>query len=160
MKLFYLLSLLFCITSVMGMPQKVALAPLSSEEEYGTIRGSALQNIGSIRDRYPIYVLGPYHNEDRQNPKLNTIRAYFNTINADSIALRKFLLSKLAAQCANQTKSLANHICNHVVDNDYDHIYFTVSPEIQLTNDFSKIKKNFDEIDKTSASFSTLNQLI
>ena len=38
------------------------------------MRGSTLQNIGSIRDRYPIYVLGPYHNEDRQNSKLNTIR--------------------------------------------------------------------------------------
>ncbi|KAM7343079.1 orcokinin isoform 2-T2 [Cochliomyia hominivorax] len=110
MKLLYLLCVAVYLASVMGMPSKVSLTPLSSEEDYGSVRGSGtLQNLASLHDRYPIYVLGPYRSDDRQRPNLNTLR---------------------------------------------------VSPELQLTNESSKIKKNFDEIDKTSASFSTLNQLI
>ncbi|XP_046810839.1 uncharacterized protein LOC111677033 isoform X3 [Lucilia cuprina] len=105
MKVLYLVSVFIYIAAVVGMPQKVSLTPLSSEEDFGSVR----QNIASIHDRYPIYVLGPYHSEDRQRPNLNALR---------------------------------------------------VSPELQLSNESSKIKKNFDEIDKTSASFSTLNQLI
>ncbi|XP_023293829.2 uncharacterized protein LOC111677033 isoform X2 [Lucilia cuprina] len=129
MKVLYLVSVFIYIAAVVGMPQKVSLTPLSSEEDFGSVR----QNIASIHDRYPIYVLGPYHSEDRQRPNLNALRAYINNLNADSIMLRKLLLSKLVAQ---------------------------FSPELQLSNESSKIKKNFDEIDKTSASFSTLNQLI
>ncbi|XP_075168688.1 orcokinin [Haematobia irritans] len=68
--------------------------------------------------------------------------------------LRKMLLSKLAAQCENQNKSFRSSLCNHLLDD----VYFT--PDIQLPTDAAKIKKNFDEIDKASASFSTLNQLI
>ncbi|XP_037806971.1 uncharacterized protein LOC119600650 isoform X3 [Lucilia sericata] len=109
MKVLYLVSVFIYIAAVMGMPQKVSLTPLSSEEDFGSVRGGSLQNLASIHDRYPIYVLGPYHSEDRQRPNLNALR---------------------------------------------------VSPELQLSNESSKIKKNFDEIDKTSASFSTLNQLI
>ncbi|KAM7343078.1 orcokinin isoform 1-T1 [Cochliomyia hominivorax] len=162
MKLLYLLCVAVYLASVMGMPSKVSLTPLSSEEDYGSVRGSGtLQNLASLHDRYPIYVLGPYRSDDRQRPNLNTLRAYINNINADSLMLRKFLLSKLVAQCANQNKSLTqNQLCNHIFDSDNNNIYFTVSPELQLTNESSKIKKNFDEIDKTSASFSTLNQLI
>ncbi|XP_065368560.1 uncharacterized protein LOC135961027 [Calliphora vicina] len=161
MKLLYLLSVFIYIASVMGMPQKVSLTPLSSEEDYGAMRGGNLQNIASIHDRYPIYVLGPYHSDERQRPSLNALRAYINNMNADSTMLRKLLLSKLVAQCANQTKSQTHlsYLCSHIFDND-SNVYFTVSPELQLSNESPKIKKNFDEIDKTSASFSTLNQLV
>ncbi|XP_023293828.2 uncharacterized protein LOC111677033 isoform X1 [Lucilia cuprina] len=156
MKVLYLVSVFIYIAAVVGMPQKVSLTPLSSEEDFGSVR----QNIASIHDRYPIYVLGPYHSEDRQRPNLNALRAYINNLNADSIMLRKLLLSKLVAQCANQNQKNNNHLCSHIFDNDNSNVYFTVSPELQLSNESSKIKKNFDEIDKTSASFSTLNQLI
>lgn len=44
---------------------------VASEEEYGTLRAGT---IGSVHDRFPIYVLGPYPNDDRQRPSLNALR--------------------------------------------------------------------------------------
>ncbi|XP_005181941.1 uncharacterized protein LOC101898189 isoform X1 [Musca domestica] len=87
--------------------------------------------------------------------EFGAIRAYLNSINTDSTQmLRRMLLSKLIAQCENQNKSLRSNLCSHLLEE----VYFT--PELQIPSDSSKIKKNFDEIDKASASFSTLNQLI
>uniref|UniRef100_A0A1A9ZV18 Uncharacterized protein n=1 Tax=Glossina pallidipes TaxID=7398 RepID=A0A1A9ZV18_GLOPL len=85
--------------------------------------------------------LGPLHGHypvyvlpsDRHN--VDDLRAYLNLLNLDPYTLRKLMVGKLLNQLA--------------------------SVENQGVEDTSaKIKKNFDEIDKTSASFSTLNQLL
>lgn len=48
---------------------------IASEEDYGSVRGGgSLQNIAALHDRYPIYVLGPYHSDERQRPNLNALR--------------------------------------------------------------------------------------
>uniref|UniRef100_A0A1A9V6G2 Uncharacterized protein n=1 Tax=Glossina austeni TaxID=7395 RepID=A0A1A9V6G2_GLOAU len=70
--------------------------------------------------------------QDRHN--VDDLRAYLNLLNLDPYTLRKLMVGKLLNQ---------------------------PSVENQGVEDASaKIKKNFDEIDKTSASFSTLNQLL
>ncbi|XP_073811845.1 orcokinin [Musca autumnalis] len=143
---FYLLSVLLLAAYTMAMPQKT---PISSEEEYATIRGNPLH------DRYQMFLIAPVRTDDHQRHSLDAIRAYLNSVNADSTQmLRRLLLSKLIAQCENQNKSLRSNLCSHLLEE----IYYT--PELQIPSDGSKIKKNFDEIDKASASFSTLNQLI
>ncbi|XP_059225988.1 uncharacterized protein LOC131998034 [Stomoxys calcitrans] len=101
-----------------------------------------------MHDRYPLFVVAPVRSDDHQRHSFDSLRAYFNSPNTDSSQmLRKLLLSKLVAQCENQNKSYRTSLCNHLLDNVF------YAPEVQLPSDAAKIKKNFDEIDKASASF-------
>uniref|UniRef100_A0A1B0G7D7 Uncharacterized protein n=1 Tax=Glossina morsitans morsitans TaxID=37546 RepID=A0A1B0G7D7_GLOMM len=105
-----------------------------SDDDYTSIRSNGL---GPLHGHYPVYVLP----SDRRN--VDDLRG----------------LSEVTKQ---PTKRLKNPFYKQTVDSiGSGYKAHVASVENQRVEDTSaKIKKNFDEIDKTSASFSTLNQLL
>ncbi|XP_039954931.1 uncharacterized protein LOC120771133 isoform X1 [Bactrocera tryoni] len=133
MKIISLLSLAVCVAATMAMPPKVST---------------------TYNDNYP------------------ALKADFKDMNLDNIYVRMLMdLDNRIRRCllSNSFDNILTIIQNRCVPPKCDlkkllwNMYATHENVPFLEEDSwnsNKIKKNFDEIDKTSASFSTLNQLI
>ncbi|XP_011184589.1 uncharacterized protein LOC105213443 isoform X1 [Zeugodacus cucurbitae] len=133
MKIISVLFLAVCIVSAMAMPSKIST---------------------TYNDNYP------------------TLKADFKNMNLDNIYLRILIdLDNKIRRCflSNSFENILTIMQNRCVPPKCDlkkllwSMYATHENMPFLDEDSwnsNKIKKNFDEIDKTSASFSTLNQLI
>ncbi|XP_050324922.1 uncharacterized protein LOC126756123 isoform X1 [Bactrocera neohumeralis] len=133
MKIISLLSLAVCVAATMAMPSKVST---------------------TYNDNYP------------------ALKADFKDMNLDNIYVRMLMdLDNRIRRCllSNSFDNILTIIQNRCVPPKCDlkkllwNMYATHENVPFLEEDSwnsNKIKKNFDEIDKTSASFSTLNQLI
>ncbi|XP_011206142.1 uncharacterized protein LOC105228153 isoform X1 [Bactrocera dorsalis] len=133
MKIISILSLAVCVVATMAMPSKVST---------------------TYNDNYP------------------ALKADFKDMNLDNIYVRMLMdLDNRIRRCLlpNSFENILTIIQNRCVPPKCDlkkllwYMYATHENVPFLEEDSwnsNKIKKNFDEIDKTSASFSTLNQLI
>ncbi|XP_067626896.1 uncharacterized protein Orcokinin isoform X2 [Eurosta solidaginis] len=135
MKVLFLLLLAACVGVTVAMPSKVS---------------------PSYNDNYPL------------------LKADFKNLNPDNIYIRSFMDMDSKVRNCMFTNSMDNYLCvlrNRCVHPECDlkKLLWYMLPLHESTGSASldeggwnsnKIKKNFDEIDKTSASFNTLNQLI
>ncbi|XP_018791573.1 PREDICTED: uncharacterized protein LOC108970569 isoform X1 [Bactrocera latifrons] len=135
MKIISILSLAVCVVATMAMPSKVST---------------------TYNDNYPAL------KADFKDMNLDNIYGYVRMLMDLDNRIRRCLLS-------NSFENILPIIQNRCVPPKCDfkkllwYMYATHENVPFLEEDSwnsNKIKKNFDEIDKTSASFSTLNQLI